>query len=79
MSTPKGQQRPDAPDTVKLMDLLVMKDKEIKENLRIAADQAEIQKTVDELKLEISSEELIKFAHRISASNAVASPPTWVP
>ena len=27
----------------------------------------------------ISSEELIKFAHRISASNAVASPPTWMP
>lgn len=27
----------------------------------------------------ISSEELIKFAHRISASNAVASPPTWAP
>lgn len=37
MSTPKGQQRPDAPDTVKLMDLLVMKDKEIKENLRIGS------------------------------------------
>ena len=27
----------------------------------------------------ISSEELIKFAHRISASNAVAAPPTWAP
>jgi mediator of RNA polymerase II transcription subunit 4 len=27
----------------------------------------------------VSSEELIKFVHRISASNAVASPPTWAP
>ena len=27
----------------------------------------------------ISSEELIKYAHRISSSNAVAAPPTWVP
>ncbi|XP_068121308.1 mediator of RNA polymerase II transcription subunit 4 [Hyperolius riggenbachi] len=27
----------------------------------------------------ISSEELIKYAHRISASNAVCAPPTWVP
>ncbi|OWF40443.1 mediator of RNA polymerase II transcription subunit 4-like [Mizuhopecten yessoensis] len=122
MSTPKQQQRADAPETQKLMELLVLKDKEIKENLKIAAEQAEIQKTVDELKTEvdkrdtdirnlqknlkeaetilstaiyqakqkleairqannktISSEELIKFAHKISASNAVASPPTWTP
>ena len=28
---------------------------------------------------QISSEELIKFAHRISASNGVAAPPTWAP
>ena len=34
MSTPKGQQRPDAPDTMNLMDLLVHKDKEIKETLK---------------------------------------------
>ena len=27
----------------------------------------------------ISSEDLIKFAHRISASNAVEAPPTWQP
>ena len=27
----------------------------------------------------ISSEELIQFAHRISTSNAVQSPPTWQP
>ena len=34
MSTPKGQQRTDAPDTQKLMELLVLKDKEIKETLK---------------------------------------------
>ena len=34
ISTPKGQQRPDAPDTMNLMDLLVHKDKEIKETLK---------------------------------------------
>ena len=28
-------------------------------------------------KHKISSEELIKYAHKISASNAVAAPPTW--
>ena len=28
-------------------------------------------------KRRISSEELIKYAHKISASNAVAAPPTW--
>lgn len=27
----------------------------------------------------ISSEEIIKYAHRISASNAVCAPLTWVP
>ena len=27
----------------------------------------------------ISSEELIKYAHRISATNAVAAPLTWAP
>ncbi|KAK3096064.1 hypothetical protein FSP39_022687 [Pinctada imbricata] len=107
---------------MKLIELVTHKDKEIKETLKLAAEQAEIQKTIDELKCavdkrdadiknlqknlkeaetilataiyqakqkltainqassrKISSEELIKFAHRISASNAVASPPTWAP
>lgn len=27
----------------------------------------------------VTAEELIRFAHRISASGAVAAPPTWVP
>ncbi|XP_062592931.1 mediator of RNA polymerase II transcription subunit 4-like [Saccostrea cucullata] len=121
-ATPKSQQKPDAMDSVTLVELVTMKDKEIKETLKLAAEQAEIQKTIDELRTEvdkrdaeikhlqknlkeaetilstaiyqakqkltainqankkkISSEELIKFAHRISASNAVASPPTWAP
>lgn len=121
-ATPKSQQKPDAMDSITLVELVTMKDKEIKETLKLAAEQAEIQKTIDELRTEvdkrdaeikhlqknlkeaetilstaiyqakqkltainqannrkISSEELIKFAHRISASNAVASPPTWMP
>jgi len=35
MSTPKTQQRIDAPDVKKLMELLVLKDTEIKENLKV--------------------------------------------
>ena len=27
----------------------------------------------------VSADDLIRFAHRISASGAVAAPPTWVP
>jgi len=27
----------------------------------------------------VTTEELIRFAHRISASGAVAAPPTWAP
>lgn len=122
MSTARSQQKPDAPDSVKLLELLVQKDKEIKNELKVAGEQAEIYKTYEAMKLEvekrdveiknlqknlkeaetilstaiyqarqkldaiekannkkISSEELIKFAHRISASNAVAAPPTWAP
>ncbi|XP_048744182.1 mediator of RNA polymerase II transcription subunit 4-like [Ostrea edulis] len=121
-ATPKSQQKPDAMDSMTLVELVTMKDKEIKETLKLAAEQAEIQKTIEELRAvvdrrdaeikhlqknlkeaetilstaiyqakqkltainqannrKISSEELIKFAHRISASNAVASPPTWAP
>ncbi|XP_022288375.1 mediator of RNA polymerase II transcription subunit 4-like [Crassostrea virginica] len=121
-ATPRNQQKPEAMDSVTLVELVTMKDREIKETLKLAAEQAEIQKTADELQTEvdkrdaeikhlqknlkeaetilstaiyqakqkltainqannrkISSEELIKFAHRISASNAVASPPTWMP
>ncbi|XP_036366997.1 mediator of RNA polymerase II transcription subunit 4 isoform X2 [Octopus sinensis] len=122
MSTPKNQQKTDAPDPALLMELLVQKDKEMKESLKLAEEQMDIQKIMDELKMEvekrdtdirnlqknfkeaetilataiyqakqklnsiaqankktISSEELIKFAHRISASNAIAAPVTWAP
>ncbi|GAB1605529.1 mediator of RNA polymerase II transcription subunit 4-like [Argonauta hians] len=122
MSTPKNQPKTDAPDPGLLMELLVQKDKEIKESLKLAEEQMDIQKIMDELKIEvekrdsdiknlqknfkeaetilataiyqakqklnsiaqankktISSEELIKFAHRISASNAIAAPVTWAP
>ncbi|CAI9737051.1 mediator of RNA polymerase II transcription subunit 4-like [Octopus vulgaris] len=121
MSTPKNQ-KTDAPDPALLMELLVQKDKEMKESLKLAEEQMDIQKIMDELKMEvekrdtdirnlqknfkeaetilataiyqakqklnsiaqankktISSEELIKFAHRISASNAIAAPVTWAP
>lgn len=103
-----------------LTDLLVAKDNELKEILKLAAEQAQLDKKMDILKAEIehqdqdinqlqkqlkeaeqilstaiyqanqklqsiarankrpvSSEELIKFAHRISASNAVCAPLTW--
>lgn len=103
-----------------LTDLLVAKDDELKDTLKLAAEQAQIDKKMDILKAEVerqdqdinslqkqlkeaeqilstaiyqanqklqsiarankrpvSSEELIKFAHRISASNAVCAPLTW--
>lgn len=107
-------------DYAQLTDLLVAKDKELKETLQLAEEQAKIDKKMDTLKAEVerqdqdinqlqkqlkeaeqilstaiyqanqklqsiqkankrpvSSEELIKFAHRISASNAVCAPLTW--
>ncbi|PVD18660.1 hypothetical protein C0Q70_21210 [Pomacea canaliculata] len=122
MSTPKSQQKPDAPDTISLMELLIERDNELKSVLQLAEEQAQIQKVMDALKFEVdkrdteirslqrslkeaetilatgiyqakqklkaidqanqrtaSSEEIIKFAHRISASSAVAAPNTWGP
>ncbi|BFZ06143.1 hypothetical protein BsWGS_09182 [Bradybaena similaris] len=122
LAMPKSQKRPDAPDTTDLMELLIEKDNEVKELLKIAEEQEKVQKVMDGLRAEvnkrdgeirqlqralkeaetimatavyqakqklaaikqaqsnrISSEELIKYAHRISASNAVAAPPTWGP
>ncbi|XP_041378231.1 mediator of RNA polymerase II transcription subunit 4-like isoform X2 [Gigantopelta aegis] len=121
MSSTKGQPRSDTSDTVSLMELLVEKDNEIKQTLKLE-EQAGIQQVIDGLKQDvdrrdieiknlqrnlkeaetilataiyqarqklqsisqankktISSEELIKFAHRISSSNAVAAPVTWAP
>ncbi|KAK4881090.1 hypothetical protein RN001_004409 [Aquatica leii] len=100
--------------------LLVAKDAELKDTLKLASEQAKIDEKMDILKAEVerqdndinqlqkqlkeaeqilstaiyqanqklqsihrankrpvSSEELIKFAHRISASNAVCAPLTW--
>lgn len=108
------------PEYAQLTDLLVAKDNELKETLKLATEQAQINKKLDTLKAEVerqdhdishlqkqlkeaeqilstaiyqanqklasiakankrpvSSEELIKFAHRISASNAICAPLTW--
>ncbi|CAH0553395.1 unnamed protein product [Brassicogethes aeneus] len=108
------------PEYAQLTDLLVAKDNELKETLKLASEQAMINKKMDMLKSEVerqdqdinqlqkqlkeaeqilstaiyqanqklqsiarankrpvSSEELIKFAHRISASNAICAPLTW--
>lgn len=103
-----------------ITELLVMKDKELKETLKLADEQAKVNQKMDALKAEVDrqdqyiqqlqrqlkeaeqilataiyqakqklqsiarankrpvcSEDLIKFAHRISASNAVCAPLTW--
>ncbi|CAH1975675.1 unnamed protein product [Acanthoscelides obtectus] len=108
------------PEYAQLTELLVAKDNELKETLKLAAEQAQINKKLDNLKAEVErqdqdindlqrqlkeaeqilstaiyqanqklasiarankrpvhSEELIKFAHRISASNAICAPLTW--
>ncbi|KAI4459052.1 mediator of rna polymerase ii transcription subunit 4 [Holotrichia oblita] len=108
------------PEYTQLTDLLVAKDDELKHTLKLAAEQAQIDKKMDIIKAEVErqdqdinhlqkqlkeaeqilstaiyqanqklqsisrankrpvpSEELIKFAHRISASNAVCAPITW--
>ncbi|XP_074658071.1 mediator of RNA polymerase II transcription subunit 4-like [Tubulanus polymorphus] len=121
LAVPKGQRSEDS-STSDLIQLLVEKDAEIQENLKIANEQASIQEKKECLKKEIEkrdqdikqlqknlkeaeailataiyqakqklssiqlanqkavqSEELIKYAHRISANNSVAAPPTWAP
>nr|CAI5859311.1 unnamed protein product [Callosobruchus analis] len=108
------------PEYAQLTELLVAKDNELKETLKLASEQAQINKKLDNLKAEVErqdqdindlqrqlkeaeqilstaiyqanqklasiarankrpvhSEELIKFAHRISASNAICAPLTW--
>jgi mediator of RNA polymerase II transcription subunit 4 len=108
------------PEYAQLTELLVAKNNELNETLKLAAEQAQIDKKMDILKAEVerqdndinhlqkqlkeaeqilstaiyqanqklqsisrankrpvSSEELIKFAHRISASNAICAPLTW--
>uniref|UniRef100_A0A182NG50 DDB1- and CUL4-associated factor 15 WD40 repeat-containing domain-containing protein n=1 Tax=Anopheles dirus TaxID=7168 RepID=A0A182NG50_9DIPT len=116
---PKAQKMSSA-DHAQLVELLVLKDKELKSTLQLAAEQAGIEKNMDALreqvrkqdeeinqlqkqlkeaeqilatsifqarqklasiakanKRPVSSEELIKFAHRISASHAICAPLTW--
>lgn len=108
------------PDYTQLTELLITKDNELKETLKLANEQAKIDQKMNALKAEVerqdqdinqlqrqlkeaeqilstaiyqakqklasiarankrpvSSEELIKFAHRISASNAVCAPLSW--
>ncbi|CAL1541378.1 unnamed protein product [Lymnaea stagnalis] len=125
LAMPKSQRKPDAldaPDATDLMELLIEKDGELKELLKIAEEQEKVEKVIDGLRSEVnkrdgeirqlqrvlkeaetvmatavyqakqklgsirqaqqnkvSSEDLIKYAHRISASNAVSAPPTWGP
>ncbi|XP_073978998.1 mediator complex subunit 4 [Rhodnius prolixus] len=109
-------------EQVHLTELLVMKDNELKETLKLAAEQAKVNQKMDLLRAEVdkldqdiqqlqrqlkeaeqilataiyqakqklqsinrankrpvSSEDLIRFAHRISSSNAVCAPLTWQP
>uniref|UniRef100_A0A182VD86 Mediator of RNA polymerase II transcription subunit 4 n=3 Tax=gambiae species complex TaxID=44542 RepID=A0A182VD86_ANOME len=116
---PKAQKM-SSTDHAQLVELLVLKDKELKATLQLAAEQAGIEKNMDALreqvrkqdeeinqlqrqlkeaeqilatsifqarqklasiakanKRPVSSEELIKFAHRISASHAICAPLTW--
>ncbi|XP_058811750.1 mediator of RNA polymerase II transcription subunit 4 [Topomyia yanbarensis] len=116
---PKHQKISSA-DHSQLVELLVSKDREMKSTLQLAAEQAGIEKKMDNLRQQVkkqdeeinhlqkqlkeaehilatsifqarqklasiakatkrpvSSEELIKFAHRISASNAICAPLTW--
>lgn len=105
-----------------LTELLIVKDNELKDTLKLASEQAKINQKMDLLRAEVdkldqdiqqlqrqlkeaeqilataiyqakqklqsinrankrpvSSEDLIKFAHRISGSNSVCAPLTWQP
>lgn len=109
-----------SPEYTQLTELLITKDNELKDTLKLANEQANIDQKMNILKAEVerqdqdinqlqrqlkeaeqilstaiyqakqklasiarankkpvSSEELIKFAHRISASNAVCAPLSW--
>ncbi|XP_054268597.1 mediator of RNA polymerase II transcription subunit 4-like [Macrosteles quadrilineatus] len=115
-------QKLSGPEQQNLTALLVAKDNELKDTLKVASDQAKINQKMDLLRTEVEqqdqdiqqlqrhlkeaeqilataifqakqklqsinranknpvpSEELIKYAHRISASNAVCAPLSWAP
>merc|ERR1719491_713468 len=112
------QSRLAAPEHKALTELLVAKDKELKEALKLAAEQGEVEKEIMMVRAEVAaqdlqvkalqgtlkdaesqlastiyqakqklanisrstpvlSEDLIKYSHRISASNAVCAPLNW--
>merc|ERR1719495_2151891 len=101
-----------------ITELLVSKDKDLKEALKLAAEQGEVEKDIDHVRAEVESqdqhikalqtqlkeaesllastiyqakqkleninratpvlsEDLIKYSHKISASNAVCAPLNW--
>ncbi|XP_063244095.1 mediator of RNA polymerase II transcription subunit 4 [Bacillus rossius redtenbacheri] len=117
---PQNSKKLSSSEHALLTELLVSKDKELKDTLQLAEEQAKINLKMEELRAEVDrqdqyiqqlqrqlkeaeqilataiyqakqklqsiarankrpvpSEELIKFAHRISASNAVCAPLTW--
>jgi len=112
------QKRMSAVDHKAMSDLLVAKDKELKDALKVAGEQREVEKEIDKVRAEVDrqdqnikalttqlkeaesllastvyqakqklenisrsnpvlSEELIKYSHKISASNAVCAPLNW--
>ncbi|XP_054724544.1 mediator of RNA polymerase II transcription subunit 4-like [Uloborus diversus] len=118
---PKGQKLTST-ELSQLAELLVLKDHELKATLEVATEQAELQKKIDALQLEVEKQDqdihhlqkylkeaenllatavfqakqklqwiskgneksvlvddLIKYAHRISCSYAVAAPHNWQP
>ncbi|NXC15008.1 MED4 polymerase, partial [Corythaeola cristata] len=110
----RNQKLPQPGEESQILELLIQRDGEFQELMKLAVDQGKIhhemqllekvvekrdndiqqlQKQLKEaehilviysnfssvLPGAISSEEIIKYAHRISASNAVCAPLTWVP
>uniref|UniRef100_A0A8D0L7Y4 Mediator of RNA polymerase II transcription subunit 4 n=1 Tax=Sphenodon punctatus TaxID=8508 RepID=A0A8D0L7Y4_SPHPU len=113
----RNQKLPQPGEESQILDLLIQRDGEFQELMRLALDQGKIhhemqllEKVVEKRDSDIqqlqkqlkeaehilvncvyhsdffllisgaiSSEEIIKYAHRISASNAVCAPLTWVP
>ncbi|KAG0726299.1 Mediator of RNA polymerase II transcription subunit 4 [Chionoecetes opilio] len=117
--SPKQQRLPSA-DLAQLIELLVLKDGELKDTIQLANDQARIASIMDMVQAEVdrhdhmilqlekqlydahhmlsmalyqarhkmqsimrankrpvNSEELIKYAHRISSTHSVSAPDTW--
>ena len=111
-------QRFSASDHAAMTELLVDKDKKLQAALQVAAQQADVEQQIDEVRRKVEeqdeqirnlqkqlkeaesllantiyqakqkldsiskakpvlSEDLIKYSHKISASNAVAAPPNW--